>query len=209
VTTFKLAIVGRKGGVGKTTTAIHLAAHLARSRRTLLVDGDDRAYASTWARGGAMPFAVDGIGGLMTVGEYEAAVIDSQADPSEQEISTLGRHSTLLVLPAIPEAQAVSGLMQTVAVLDRAGVPRERAAVLLTMDTRVGSATAEAREALQSAGLHVLTPTIRDTVAFRHASSSGLLVHKVGSAAGKMAWLDYEVALRELLELAGERAVQA
>ena len=55
----------------------------------------------------------------------------------------------------------------------------------------------------------MLTPTVRDTVAFRHASSSGLLVHKVGSAAGKMAWLDYEAALRELLELAGERAVQA
>ncbi|WP_344983501.1 hypothetical protein [Deinococcus rubellus] len=50
---------------------------------------------------------------------------------------------------------------------------------------------------------------MRDTVAFRHASSGGLLVHKVGSAAGKMAWLDYEVVLRELLELAGDHSVKA
>jgi chromosome partitioning protein len=201
---FRIAVVGRKGGVGKTSSAIHLAALLAYSgKRTLLIDGDDRGYATTWAGAGTMPFTVDGVGGLMTVSQYDAAVIDSQADPSESEITTLGRHSTVLVLPAIPEAQAVSGLMQTVAVLDNAGVPRSKAAVLLTMDTRQGSATAEAREALEGAGLHVLKASIRDTVAFRHASSGGTLVHKVGSGPGKMAWIDYENALNELLSMGG------
>lgn len=200
--TFKVAIVGRKGGVGKTATAIHLAAWLGfQGKRTLLIDGDDRGFGTTWVQNGRMPFSVDGVGGLMTVNEYDAAVIDSQADPSEQEISTLGRHSSVLVLPAIPEAQAVSGLIQTVQVLDRAGVPRGRVAVLLTMDTRVGTATAEAREALEGAGLHVLRRTIRDTVAFRHASGQGVLVHQVRSTAGKMAWEDYRQALGELLEL--------
>ncbi|WP_082505617.1 ParA family protein [Deinococcus sp. Leaf326] len=204
MTNFRVAVVGRKGGVGKTSSAIHLAAHLAYSgRRTLLVDGDDRGYATTWARGGTMPFDVDGVGGLMAVSQYDAAVIDSQADPSEQEISTLGRHSSVLVLPAIPEAQAVSGLMQTVGVLDGAGVPRERIAVLLTMDTRQGPATAEAREALEGAGLRVLKQSIRDTVAFRHASGQSTLVHRVGNTGGKMAWLDYEAALKELLSIGG------
>ncbi|WP_104992697.1 ParA family protein [Deinococcus sp. NW-56] len=202
---FRVAVVGRKGGVGKTSTSIHLAAHLAYSgRRTLLIDGDDRGYATTWARSGQMPFEVDGVGGLMAVSQYDAAVIDSQADPSEQEISTLGRHSSVLVLPAIPEAQAVSGLMQTVQVLDQAGVPRDRAAVLLTMDTRQGQATAEARAALEGAGLHVLEATIRDTVAFRHASGGGTLVHRVGSTPGKMAWEDYRKVMRELLAIGGQ-----
>lgn len=203
-TNFRIAVVGRKGGVGKTSSAIHLAAHLAyMGRRTLLIDGDDRGYATTWARGGQMPFEVDGVGGLMAVSQYDAAVIDSQADPSEQEISTLGRHSSVLVLPAIPEAQAVSGLMQTVNVLDQAGVPRSRVAVLLTMDTRVGGATREAREALEGAGLTVLKASIRDTVAFRHASGNATLVHQVGSVPGKMAWEDYRSALKELLALGG------
>lgn len=198
--TTRIAIISRKGGVGKTTTALHLAAHLAyKDRKTLLIDGDDRAYATTWARAGTMPFEVDGVGGLMRVGDYQAVVIDSQADPSEQEISTLGRNVTHIILPAIPEAQAVAGLAQTVGVLDRAQVPRERLAVLLTMDTRVGSATQDAREALEGLGLRVLRQTIRDTVAFRHASGQGVLVNKVGSGPGKMAWEDYRSALKELL----------
>lgn len=198
----RIAIISRKGGVGKTSTAIHFAAHLAfQGHRTLLIDGDDRAYATTWAQSGpGMPFEVDGVGGLMRVGEYDAAVIDSQADPSEQEITTLGRNVTHIVLPTVPEAQSVSGLAQTVGVLDRAGVPRDRLAVLITMDTRVGPATAEAREALTGLGLRVLDATIRDTVAFRHASGTGQLVNKVGNTAGKMAWLDYEKALKELLK---------
>ncbi|MBZ9753203.1 ParA family protein [Deinococcus sp. HMF7604] len=200
--TFKVSVVGRKGGVGKTTTAIHVAAHLAfGDRRTLLIDGDARNYATTWAAGGHMPFTVDGIGGLMAVAEYDAAVIDSQADPSEQDISTLGKHSTVLLLPAVPEAQAVSGLIQTVQVLDRAGVSRDRVCVLLTMDTRVGTATQDAREALTGAGLRVLSRTIRDTVAFRHASGQSVLVHQVRNTAGKMAWEDYRAVTQELLEL--------
>ena len=200
VSYLRIAVLSRKGGVGKTTSAIHLAAHLAvQGHDTLLIDGDDRAYATTWVSSGELPFTVDGVGGLMRVGEFGAVVIDSQADPSEQEISTLGRNVSHIVLPTVPEAQSINGLAQTVAVLDRAGVPRDRLAVLITMDTRVGSATAEAREAQAGQGLRVLNRTIRDTVAFRHASGQGVLVGKVGSPAGRLAWADYGDALRELL----------
>ena len=103
------------------------------------------------------------------------------------------------MLPTIPEYQSVSGMLQTVEVLDKASIPRSRLAVLITMDTRTGTATQEAREALSDAGLTVLDQTIRDTVAFRHASGGGLLVRDTRSSAGKMAWLDYERALDELL----------
>jgi chromosome partitioning protein len=67
------------------------------------------------------------------------------------------------------------------------------------MDTRTGTATQEAREALTEAGLLVLSQTIRDTVSFRHASGSGSLVRDVRGPAGKLAWLDYDRALDEIL----------
>lgn len=201
--TLKLAVVGKKGGIGKTTTAIHISAHLAFSgQRTILIDGDDEAYATTWVSGGHMPFAVEGLGGLMTVGNYDAAVIDSQAGPSDTEIVTLGKHSDVLILPVIPETQSVKGVLKTVGVLDAAGIPRSRVAALLTLDTRVGTATADARAALEGAGVHVLKATIRETRAVRHASAQSALVHQVRSNSGKMAWLDYEAATKELRSLA-------
>ena len=44
------AVVNTMDGVGKTTTtAVHLATMLARTERTLVIDGDPHASAASWA----------------------------------------------------------------------------------------------------------------------------------------------------------------
>ncbi|WP_334473632.1 ParA family protein [Arsenophonus sp. PmNCSU2021_1] len=43
------AVVNTKGGVGKTTTAVHLATMLSRNGKVLLIDGDPQASAASWA----------------------------------------------------------------------------------------------------------------------------------------------------------------
>lgn len=54
-----IGVCGRKGGSGKTTTAVHLAAELSsRGRKVTLVDCDPQGSATHWSRPGNLPMEV-------------------------------------------------------------------------------------------------------------------------------------------------------
>src|SRR5215813_12821183 len=95
-----LVVTSFKGGVSKSTTAVHLAAYFQTLAPTLLIDGDENRSATRWAKRGHMPFTiVDEREAASLIRTYAHAVIDTKARPDTDEFSTLARGCDALVIP--------------------------------------------------------------------------------------------------------------
>lgn len=200
-----VTIAGFKGGVAKTTTAVHLAAYLQNLAPTLLVDGDANRSASLWASHKGLPFTVVPEAQAMKYSrQFEHIVIDTGARPSGDELQDLVGGCDLLILPTNPEAMSLDALLQTTEALQTLGGQYR---ILLTLvppnPSKEGD---EARTLLEAEGLPVMTSSIRQTSAFRHASAQGVPVYGVKqSKAAKLAWWDYERAAQEIVAAIGDQ----
>jgi chromosome partitioning protein len=120
-----VTIASFKGGVGKTTTAVHLAAYLAEKAPTLLLDGDENRSATAWAQRGSLPFRVADERQAAKLGrDFEHLVIDTQARPDHDDLKALAEGCDLLVIPSTPDILALDALILTVEALK--GTPDDR-----------------------------------------------------------------------------------
>ena len=187
------ACVNTKGGVGKTTTAVHLAVMLARSGKTLLIDGDPQASAASWAawrretQFEPSPTttcltgkAILSEGRQLAVG-FDHVVVDAGGRDS------VGLRSALLLAQRaiIPigasnlDAAAITDLLEVVE-LARDYNPDLDVRVLLT---RVDQRTKDAAEMMQFLVEHKLTvmkTKVCERVAFRRAIGEGASVQELG-----------------------------
>lgn len=193
-----LTIVSFKGGVGKTTTAVHLAAYLQQSAPTLLVDGDLNRSALEWAEAGLLPFRVVAEQDSADhIPNYRHIVIDTPARPSSEELHFLADNSDLLIIPTTPAALSISALQKTIGTLIEVGSGRYR--ILLTMvPTNRASVAADARALLDDAGLPLFKTDIRHYVAHEYAPLHGKTVRDLDYANAEKAWQDYETIGKEI-----------
>jgi chromosome partitioning protein len=111
-----ICVASYKGGVAKTTTAIHLAAYLQTLAPTLLVDGDIVRASTKWAGRGQLPFKVTPIGQMARhVKDFTHIVIDTEANPSEDDFREAAEGCDFLVIPTEPETTGKDGLIFTLA----------------------------------------------------------------------------------------------
>src|SRR5579864_9510325 len=112
-----VTVASFKGGVGKTTTAVHLAAYLQARAKTMLVDGDPNRSATKWAKRGHFPFEVVGHHQcIRRVSEFEHTVIDTEAHPSREDMEELAAGCHLLIIPSTLDRLSLDALVDTVAV---------------------------------------------------------------------------------------------
>ena len=192
-----VTVAGFKGGVGKTTSAVHLASYFAQKDSTLLIDGDPNRSATGWSKRGELPFkVVDLLAAAKHSSKFEHIVIDTPAQPDKDELEALVDGCDLLVLPTSPDALSIDALLQTVDLLESLGSDRYR--ILLTMVHPKPVKMAEmAREALGD--LPLFKACIRRYLAYEKASLLGVPVYEVkGDRMARIAWSDYVEAGREI-----------
>ena len=194
-----ITVAGFKGGVGKTTTAVHLACYFSQKGDTVLVDGDPNRSATGWSKRGNFPFkVVDLMQAALYSPKYKHIVIDTAARPNRDELEALSEGCELLVLPTTPDALAIDALLQTVDLLHALNSDRYR--VLLTMiHPKPVKMAQQARIALNEEGLPLFQTDIRRYLAYEKAGLQGVPVYQVRDRMAKTAWSDYSAVGRELL----------
>ncbi len=206
-----ITVASFKGGVGKTTTAIHLAAFLQGQGETLLVDADPNRSALGWASRGELPFKVmdeweAGQNVSQTINPDGNMVIDTQARPIPEDLSALAETCDLLVLPTTPDILALDALVLTVEYLKKIRASHYR--ILITsIPPKPSRAGEEVKTLLRDANLPVFDQGIRRFSAFQKAALQGLPVYSVKDPRAEAGWQDYEKVGEEILAIMAARSL--
>lgn len=199
-------VVSYKGGVTKTTTAVHLAAFLQRIGPTLLIDGDpNRSVSKVWAVAGKLTFAVvDESQGAYEARNYQHVVIDTEARPGGADFEALSKGCDLMVIPAVPAKLDTAALSLTINAARQNGLADSKFRVLITKAPPPPEKDAiELRLALEEAGIPLFGAEIPRLKAFEHAVVAGVAIYDLkgnpdarrGAAAYEAAWDELDPAL--------------
>ena len=192
-----IAITALKGGVGKTTTAIHLAAYLQTKAPTLLIDADRNRSALVWSKEEKLPFMVASQAGSHNlIRKYEHIVIDMKARPEGDDIKDLVQGSDFIILPTTPNHLDLDATLKAVDILQPLNAKYK---ILLT---RVDSRTINGRDAkkfLEEAKLPLFKTEIPLLVAFERSPSRGVIIRDYPDPRAKMAWSRYKAVGKEIL----------
>ena len=181
-----IAIVSQKGGTGKTTLAIHLAAAAERKGEVaLVIDADPQATASQWAawREEEPPEVIDSAPPRIAAKIEQARqagatfiVIDTPPH-ADTTASKAMEAADLVLIPCRPSAFDLAAIRTTARLVQLLAKP---AWVVFTAGPpHAERIHADATELVSGFGVPACPHRIADRAAFRHASAAGRTVFEL------------------------------
>ncbi|MBW4563220.1 MAG: ParA family protein [Mojavia pulchra JT2-VF2] len=200
-----IAILNGKGGVGKTTTAVNLAANFAQEKKVILIDADIQGSASWWfgrnENGMGFDLAQETdpqlLGDLRKLTSYDLVVVDTPPALRSEALAAVVAIADYLVLPTPPAAMDLAVLIETVRkAVTPVGVPHR---VLLTkVDTRSLGEAIEAQNTLMQLGIPVCKTLIRAYKAHERSALEGVAITQWRGKNAREAESDYRRVADEL-----------
>ncbi|EJF79005.1 ParA family partition ATPase [Bartonella doshiae] len=206
-----IGILNQKGGVGKTTLSVNLAASFVRAgARVLLIDGDPQGSALDWAaaREDAPLFPVVGLPRatvhkeIAEIGHgYDYIVIDGPPRVTDLARSAL-MASDFVLIPVQPSPYDIWAADGIVKLLDEARVYKENLKSAFVINRKIVN-TAIGRDVIEALAVYpmpVLSASVAQRVIFAEATAQGRAVYEVNKQG--LAAAEIEAVAAEVKEFA-------
>jgi chromosome partitioning protein len=204
-----IAVINQKGGAGKTTLSMNLAAGLSLRGDTLVLDLDPQGSSRQWASLGNAPFpaTVKQIGGnkwdAKTLHQnYKAyAYLVLDCPPSIDSHASLQalRACDLALIPVLPSPIDLWASLRLPQEIEEARKTNKRlqARLVLNQLEPKSALSAAMHDAIAEFGIKVLDTGIRRRAVYRSAALEGVSVYQMGSR-GKDAAAEIEAIINEV-----------
>ncbi len=204
-----IAVINQKGGTGKTTLALNLAAGLARRGSTHLVDADPQRSITQWVGisgdKSALPMVAQLEGNATDIlnklaNSHRYVVVDCPPTVNSEAVTVIMRVAQIVLIPVLPspiDLWASVDMAATINMAKKSNPGLSAYLVLNQLESR-NALSREMREAVAEFDVPVLAAGMQRRAAYRSAAVEGSSVYGVGKR-GHLAVADIEAIIEEVL----------